>query len=101
MWLELKFAIRALAKNPALSLCIVGSLGLGLGTLSGVATVRDAIRGRRLTLGTSDRLVHLYTIGSEFPDGRVWTVPMAVLPSSAQGDTLFESIGFYQEAYAT
>src|SRR5256714_8535739 len=57
---DLRYALRTLAKRPALATAIVLTLGLGLGAAAAIFTASDAALVEPLPYAEPDRLVHLW-----------------------------------------
>ena len=75
---DLRFAIRQMAAKPLLSVLAIVSLGLGVGVNSSIFSLVNAVLFRGLPAKDPDRLVAVYTSGSDgmpyspssFPDFR-------------------------------
>jgi len=61
---ELRYAVRALFKNPSLALAAIGCLALGIGANTAIYTVVNAVVLRPLPFKDAERLARIYT---EFP----------------------------------
>ena len=59
---DLRYAIRTLAKRPALATAIVLTLGLGLGAAAAIVTASDAALVEPLPYADPERLVHLWEV---------------------------------------
>src|SRR6184192_436602 len=59
---DLRYAVRTLAKRPALATAIVLTLGLGLGAAAAIFTASDAALVEPLPYAESERLVHLWEV---------------------------------------
>src|ERR1035438_31828 len=57
---NLRFAIRLLRRNRALSVCAILAAGLGIGATSAIFSVMDAVLLRPLPLPQSERLVNVW-----------------------------------------
>src|SRR6059058_2654867 len=59
---DLRYAIRTLAKRPALATAIVLTIGLGLGAAAAIFTTSDAALVEPLPYAEPQRLVHLWEV---------------------------------------
>ncbi len=67
---DLRFALRLMAKKPALTVMAVVSLALGIGVNSSIFTLVNAVLLREPPIAQPDRVVEVYTSSSEgFPYG--------------------------------
>jgi putative ABC transport system permease protein len=60
-WQDVRFAWRALGRQPGLTLVIVLTLGLGIGATTAIVSVVHAVVFRPLPYAEPDRLVRFYT----------------------------------------
>src|SRR5438874_13807435 len=61
---DLRYAVRTLAKRPALATAIVLTIGLGLGAAAAIFTASDAALVQPLPYAEPERLVHLWELRS-------------------------------------
>jgi putative ABC transport system permease protein len=76
--MDLRHAVRMLAKNPGFTLAAVLCLTLGIGATTGIFSVVNAVLLRPLGYHQPDQLVRVYTEFPTFPNGglrRFWTSP--------------------------
>ncbi|HEX6202619.1 MAG TPA: ADOP family duplicated permease [Thermoanaerobaculia bacterium] len=66
---ELHLAARSLARRPAFSLLVVGTLGLGMAAAVGVFSLADAVLLRPLPFPAAERLVAVWEAPPEEPGG--------------------------------
>ncbi|MBX3733772.1 MAG: ABC transporter permease [Verrucomicrobiae bacterium] len=66
---DLKFAIRQLLKNPGFSAVAVLTLALGVGAVTAIFSVVNAVLLRSLPYAEPDRLVRIYSEFPGFPNG--------------------------------
>ncbi len=59
---DFRYAVRTLAKRPALATAIVLTLGLGLGAAAAIVTASDAALVEPLPYADPERLVHLWEV---------------------------------------
>src|SRR5256884_54109 len=59
---DLRYAVRTLAKRPALATAIVLTIGLGLGAAAAIFTASDAALVEPLPYAEPERLVHLWEV---------------------------------------
>src|SRR5213082_2662379 len=59
---DLRYAIRTLAKRPALATAIVLTIGLGLGAAAAIVTASDAALVEPLPYARPERLVHVWEV---------------------------------------
>ncbi len=76
LWLDIRFALRLMAKTPALTAVLALTLALGIGASTTIFSVVHSVVLRPLPYAQPDRLVRVYT---EFPGGlglhRFWVSP--------------------------
>lgn len=93
---DLAFTVRSLLRRPAFVLLSVATLGVGIGAVTTVASVAEAVLLRELPLPRADRLAAVYStnlpaglarFSVSYPDFVDWT---------GRGD-LFESASLYTE----
>ena len=59
---DFRYAVRTLAKRPALATAIVLTIGLGLGAAAAIVTASDAALVEPLPYADPERLVHLWEV---------------------------------------
>jgi hypothetical protein len=59
MWQELRYAVRALRRNPGFTLVVVATFALGIGMNAVVFSVANAVLFRALPYPQADRLAWL------------------------------------------
>ena len=69
-WQDLRFAVRALRRQPGFSAAVLLTLALGVGATGAVFTVADAALLRPLPYAQPDALVHLWRTHTEAPDAK-------------------------------
>jgi hypothetical protein len=62
-------AVRSLAATPSLTLLVIVTLGVGLGATTDVAPTVDAVLLARLPFRDADRLVVVWEVNRDRPDG--------------------------------
>lgn len=67
LWRDLRFAVRALVKNPSFSLVAVGTLSVGIGSTTSIFSVVNAVVIQPLPYPQSEKLVR---VGTGMTDGR-------------------------------
>src|ERR671916_643243 len=65
MWQDIRFGLRLLRKAPGFTLAAVASLGLGIGFNTSIFAVLDAVLLRPLPVAAPERLVDIYTSGTD------------------------------------
>jgi putative ABC transport system permease protein len=65
----IRHAIRSLAATPSLTLLVIVTLGVGLGATTAVASIVDAVLLARLPFRDADRLVVVWEVNRDRPDG--------------------------------
>jgi predicted permease len=59
-WIDLRYAVRTLRKNPAFVAVAVLAVGLGIGVNTGIFTILNGVALKPLPLPGATRLVHIY-----------------------------------------
>jgi predicted permease len=99
-WLEqasqdVRFALRALTRNPAFALTAVGTLALGIGANTAVFSVVSGVVLRPLPFAEPDRLVQIYGTSPLSPEGG----PLLNVDEFKRQNRSFEAIaGYYVTA---
>ncbi len=90
-WVEVRRAVRSLARAPGFSSAAVGTLAVGLGAMAAIFTLVDAILIRPLDLPAPDRVVRIYHTF----EGGGGTNPLArfALPFFQEHQRTFDVIG--------
>ena len=86
LWLDVRFAVRSVARRPMAALVLLLTLGVGLGSASGIFAVANAVLRRALPYRSPERLVHVWeTYGNgggeseaSYPDYEDWREQSAV-----------------------
>lgn len=68
IWLDIRHGARSLAKRPTLTLTVLLSVVLGIGTNTAIFTVMDAVFLRPIPLESLDSLLYLYETDKDSPD---------------------------------
>jgi putative ABC transport system permease protein len=68
LWLDLRYAVRALRKTPIFTLASVGTMALAIGATTAIFTVVNAVLFRPLPYPRADRLVAVLQYGAGGPE---------------------------------
>ena len=92
---DLRFAIRALLKNPGFALSAIFALALGIGSNSAIFSILDTVLLRPLPFPRSERLVNVWESNQTRNIPRMIVAPGNYQDWRAQNH-VFSSIGAYQ-----
>ena len=67
---DLRYALRALSRNPVVTLVAVISISLGIGANTAIFSVMNALMLRTLPVRNPQELVSIYTLSPEKTDSR-------------------------------
>jgi putative ABC transport system permease protein len=96
---DLRFGARMLFKNPAFTAIAVLTLGLGIGAITAIFSVVNAVLIRPLPFPRPDELVRLYTQFPQQKFDKFWVSPPEYWDIS-RDFTTFQSVAGYQMAGA-
>ena len=96
---DLRYSLRVAVRRPWLSLTIVATLALGIGTTTAVFSVIDALLLRPLSFPAPEQLVRLSATLRDAPIPEM-VVNHADIDDVRRGTSAFASIGFYDAASA-
>jgi putative ABC transport system permease protein len=91
---DLRCALRSIASSPGVSLAIVATLALGLGAVTSVASIVDAVLLRPLPYPDSDRLVRIWDSHETTPYFSVTAGNFLAWKEEAK---TFQAMGAYRE----
>jgi putative ABC transport system permease protein len=97
---ELLLAARSLARRPAFSLLVVGTLGLGMAAAVGVFSLADAVLLRPLPFPGVERLVAVWEVPPQSPDERNVVAPANFVDWQAASGS-FDALAAFFERPAT
>src|SRR5436309_9913465 len=105
---DLRYAVRTLAKRPALATAIVLTIGLGLGAAAAIFTASDAALVEPLPYTEPERLVHLWEVraGTEersptsYPTLSDWRSRVKSFSALEGYDLTNVTVGVFDEASA-
>jgi len=78
LWLDMRFGLRMLAKNPGFTAVAVLTLALGIGANTAIFSVVNTVLLRPLPYAHPERLIRVYSEFTDFPGGglrRFWISP--------------------------
>ena len=93
----MRYALRALRRNPALSLTAILTLALGIGANTAIFSIMDAVLLRPLPYANAGRLLRIWQSEPRLGQGRMGAAPpeFAAYRDRARG---FSSVAGYQKA---
>jgi hypothetical protein len=92
---DLFYAVRVLLKRPLLTSVIVVSLALGIGANTLIFSLVNAVMFRDLPIPDPDRLVILWSVPPNRPDGRAPASPGNCF-DLFEKNTIFEHVGCFR-----
>ncbi len=90
LFADLRYAVRALRRNPGFTLAATLVLGLGLGATTAVWSVVDTVLLSDLPYPEPDRIVRIYQQNSE---ANLWTLSAVDIQAIANQQKSFEAFG--------
>ena len=94
-WQDLRYAVRMLGKNAALTVVIVASLAIGIGANSAIFSVVDALLLRPLPYPEPDRLANVWLRSPGLGIFRDWPSPGQFIDLQKENDS-FEQMALAQ-----